>query len=291
MLKWTCYACGYENENRHPLNKAKKAVPLKNNVQESGVLVSTWHWRPGMKPRFALIIGVLFSVVGLLFVIIGLVSLIAGIQDSHSAPIQIPGVVTGYTTSFLDSLPHVIIRVEKENATTTISPAVSHSTSQSLHIGDTVIVDYSQRLNLPYALESGGQRYLLPGTSSAGNPFGSIALLTLGLIIIPYPAFLASWGWRDLQAKGGNVLAARILDLRSSKQARTSQPGITPRVFRTTYTVVLEPINAPFSKEVVAFSIKEEVFHALHIGTLVEITYSPNLHYIYAVKQVDVGLK
>ena len=184
----------------HPVNDEKKAVPLKDNGQEPSAVITRWHWRPGMKPRFALTIGVLFSVVGLLFVIIGLVSLIAGIQDSHSAPIQVPGVVTGYTTNLLDSLPHVIIRVEKENSTTTIAPAVSHVIAQSLHIGDNVIVDYSQRLHFPFALESGGQRYLLPGTSSAGNPFGSIALILLGLVIFPYPAFLAFWGWRDLQA-------------------------------------------------------------------------------------------
>jgi len=172
-------------ENRYPLNKVKKAVPLKEHDQERGAVISKWHWRPGMKPGFALTIGLLFSVVGLLFVIIGLVTLIAGIQDSYSAPVQYHGVVTGYTTSFLDSLPHVMIQVKKENATTTIAPAVSHAAAQSLHIGDTVIVDYSQRLNFPYALESGGQRYLLPGTSSAGNPFGSIAVLLLGLVIFP----------------------------------------------------------------------------------------------------------
>ncbi|HYT40965.1 MAG TPA: hypothetical protein VEP90_01345, partial [Methylomirabilota bacterium] len=160
----------------HLVNNDKKANPLKDNGQQQGVVIAKWHWRPGMKPRFALTIGVLFSVVGLLFVAIGLVSLIAGILDSHSAPIQVPGVVTGYTTNLFDSLPHVTIRVEKENSTTTIAPAVNHVTAQSLHIGDTVIVDYSQRLHFPYALESGGQRYLLPGTSSAGNPFGSIAL-------------------------------------------------------------------------------------------------------------------
>src|SRR5216684_7777266 len=107
----------------HSVNNDKKAVLPDDNAQEQGAVISRWHWRPGMKPRFALTIGVLFSVVGLLFVVIGLVSLIAGILDSHSAPIQVPGVVTGYTTSFLDSLPHVIIRVEKENSTTTISPA------------------------------------------------------------------------------------------------------------------------------------------------------------------------
>jgi hypothetical protein len=242
-----------------------------------------------MKPRFALTIGVLFSVVGLLFVVIGLVSLIAGIQDSNSAPMQVPGVVTGYTTNILDNLPHVVIRLEKENSKTTISPAVTQVTAQSLHSGDHVIVDYSQRLHFPYALESGGQHYLLPGTSSAGNPFGSVALVFLGLVIFPYPAFLAFWGWRDLQAQSGYTMTARIVGLRSSKQTRSPQPGITSRVFRTSYTVALEPIGASFFQDVVTFSIKEEMYLSLHERTVVQITYSPNLHYVYALKPVDEG--
>jgi hypothetical protein len=273
------------------VNNDKKAVPLEDKGHEPVRMISRWHWRPGMNPRIALTIGVLFSIVGLMFVIIGLVSLIAGIQDSRSAPVQVPGVVTGYTTSFLDNLPHVIIRVAKENATITISPAVSHSTAQSLHIGDTVIVDYSQRLNFPYALESGGQTYLLPGTSSAGNPFGSIALILLGLVIFPYPAFLAAWGWRDLQAQGGSIMTARIVDLHSSKQARTPRPGITSPLSRTIYTVALKPINTSFSQEVVTFSIKEEMYLSLRERTVVQITYSPNLHYVYALKQVDEDSK
>jgi hypothetical protein len=265
----------------------KKAVQLKDKGQDSGAVITRWHWRPGMKPRVALAIGVLFSVAGLLFIVIGLVSLIVGIQDSNSAPIRVPGVVTGYTTNIFDNLPHVIIRVEKENTSTTIAPAVSNATAQSLHIGDQVIVDYSQRLKIPYALESKGQRYVLPGTSSAGNPFGSIALLILGLIIFPYPAFLALWAWRDLQAPGGNIMTARIIDLRSSKQAHSPRPGITPRFFRTTYTVALVPINISLSQEVVTFSITEQMYLSQRDRALVQITYSPNLHYIYEMKQVE----
>jgi hypothetical protein len=267
----------------------KKAVPLKARGQNSGAVITRWHWRPGMKPHFALTIGVLFSIVGLLFIVIGLVSLIAGIQDSRSAPIRVPGVVTGYATNIFDNLPHVVIRVEKENSTTTIAPAVSSVTAQSLRIGDQVIVDYSQSLKIPYALESRGQRYVLPGTSAAGNPFGSIALLLLGLIIFPYPAFLALWAWRDLQAQGGNIMTARIIDLRTSKQAHTPRPGITPRSFRTTYTVALAPINISLSQEVVTFSITEQMYLSVRERALVQITYSPNLHFVYEMKQVEDG--
>jgi len=275
----------------HPVTEDSKPVLHDGGVQEPGSTISRWRWRPGMKPRFALTMGVLFSVVGLLFVVIGLVSLIAGIQDSNSAPMQVPGTVTGYTTNFLDSLPHVIIRIVKENSTTTIAPAVTQVTARSLHRGDHVIVDYSQRLHFPYALESGGQRYLLPGTSSTGNPFGSVALMLLGLVIFPYPAFLAFWGWRDLQVQGGYTMTARFVGLSSSNQPRAAQPGLTPRIFRSSYTVALEPVDASTYQEVVTFVIKEEMYRSLREGTVVQITYSPNLHYVYALKQVDVGSK
>jgi len=272
---------------KHPVRNDKRAFQLNDNGQEHGAANQKWHWRPGMRPRIAFTVGVLFSVVGLLFVVIGVVSFIAGIQDSHSSPKQIPGVVTGYTTDLFDSLPHVTIRLEKGNVTTTIAPAVSHSTVQSLHIGDHVVVDYSQRQNVPYALEIGGQQYLLPGTSSAGNPFGSIALVILSLIIFPYPALLVTWGWRDLQTQNGDIMTARIVELRSSKQTRTPQPGITSPISRTTYTVALEPINASFSQDDVTFSIKEEMYLTLRKGTIVQVTYSPNLHYVYVIKEVD----
>ncbi|HYA98661.1 MAG TPA: hypothetical protein VED37_00435 [Ktedonobacteraceae bacterium] len=265
----------------------KNPVSLGRNGQEPTTGVSKWRWRPGMNPRFALAVGVVFSFVGLLFILLGLVSLIAGIQDSSSTPIKYPGVITGYTTNIFDNLPHTVIRVEKPGATITIAPAVSHTDAQSLHTGEAVIVYYSQRLDFPYAIESEGHVYLLPGTSSSGNPFGSIALVLLGLIIFPYPAFLASWAWRDLQAQDGIKMTARILALHSSKQNRTPQPGITSPISRPTYSMVLEPVDASFSQDVVAFPIKEEMYHELRPKTLVEITYSPHLHHIYSVKQVN----
>jgi hypothetical protein len=269
------------------LKNQKKATPPGKTGQEAATKFERWRWRPGMNPRFALPVGVVFSFVGLLFILLGLVSLIAGIQDSTSTPIQYPGVVTGYTTGAFDSLPHVVIRVQKRGVVITIAPAVSHEVAQSLHRGESVTVDYSRRLDFPYALESAGHFYLLPGTSSAGNPFGSIALMILGLIIFPYPAFLASWAWRDLQAQGGNKMTASIVELRSSKLDRTPQPGITSPISRPTYSMVVEPIDASFSQDIVTFRIKEDLYHDLRPKSLTEIIYSPHLHYVYTVKQVD----
>jgi hypothetical protein len=269
------------------LKDQKKATPAGNAGQAVATKMERWRWRPGMNPRFALPVGVVFSFVGLLFILLGLVSLIAGIQDSQSAPIQYHGVVTGYTTSIFDNLPHVVIRVQKQGAVITIAPAVSHEVAQSLQREETVIVDYSRRLDFPYALESAGHLYLLPGTSSAGNPFGSIALMILGLIIFPYPAFLASWAWRDLQVENGNKMTARIVELGSSKQNRTPQPGITSPISRTSYSMVVEPIDTSFSQDIVTFHIQEDLYHELRPKSLAEITYSPHLHYVYTVKQVD----
>jgi len=269
------------------LKNHKNPGSLDHNGQEPTAEVSKWRWRPGMNPRFALAVGVVFSFVGLLFILLGLVSLIAGIQDSRSTPIKYPGVITGYTTNIFDNLPHVVIRVEKPGSTITIAPAVSRTDAQSLHAGETVVVYYSQRLDFPYAIEGGSHVYLLPGTSSSGNLFGSIALMLLGLIIFPYPAFLASWAWRDLQAQGENKMTARILALCSSKLNRAPQPGITSPISRPTYSMILEPVDASFSQDMVTFPIKEEMYHELRPKTLVEITYSPHLHHIYFVKQVD----
>jgi hypothetical protein len=273
----------------HAVQDDNKPILHESDAQRAGSTLSGWRWRPGMKPRVALNVGVLFSVVGLLFVVTGLATLIAGILDSNSPPLRVSGVVTGYTTNFLDNLPHVIVRVEKEGNTTTIAPAVTGVTARALHIGDRVILDYSQRLHFPYALESGGQRYLLPGTSSAGNPIGSVALVLLGLLICPYPAFLALWGWRDLQAQAGCTMTARIVGLRSSKQTRSPQPGLTSRMFRSSYTLALEPVDSATFHEVVTFVLKEEMFRSLRVGTVVEAMYSPNLHYVYGLKQVDEG--
>jgi hypothetical protein len=271
-------------KTEHAVPDDKKAMLNSRDGWEPGSTKTKWRWRPGMKPCTALNIGILFSAVGLLFVIIGLVTLIAGILDSNSPPLQVPGVVTGFTTNFLDNLPHVIIRVEKDGAASTITPAVTRETAQALHIGDQVIQDYSQRLHFPYALESKGQRFLLPGTSSAGNPFGSVALMLLGMLIFPYPAFLAFWGWSDLQSRVACTLTGKIVDLRSSKQSRAPQPGITSRVFRSTYTLALEPVDSSTFQEVVTFLIKEEMYLSLREGAVVQISYSPKLHYVYALK-------
>ena len=84
-------------------------------------------------------------------------------------------------------------------------------------------------------------------------------------------------------------MMARIVGLRSSKQTRTPQPGITSRVFRASYTLELEPVDSSTFQDVVTFVIKEELYRSLHEGAIVQISYSPYLHYVYAMKRVDDG--
>jgi hypothetical protein len=62
-------------------------------------------------------------------------------------------------------------------------------------------------------------------------------------------------------------------------------------MFRSSYTVTLEPVDSSPRQEVVTFVIKEEMYRSLREGTVVEVMYSPNLHYVYALKQVDKGSK
>jgi hypothetical protein len=200
--------------------------------------ISWWSWRPGIKPRNALVFGGLLSFLGLLLIGSGLLTLIVGIVDASSPPVQIPGTVTGHSTNALDGLPHLTIRL-RESGFPVVSPAVPQSISQTIHNGDLVLVDYSQHLHFLYALDYAGQRYSLPGTSASGNPPGSLALLLIGIVLLPYPALLTRWGWLDLHAKYGDkdrgqcTMIARVIALRSTQQARrVNRPGLTPPFFR-----------------------------------------------------------
>jgi hypothetical protein len=53
----------------------------------------------------------------------------------------------------------------------------------------------------------------------------------------------------------------------------------------------LSQLMHPFFQDIVTFSIKEDMYLSLRERAVVQITYSPNLHYVYALKQVDVGSK
>ncbi len=271
----------------HPLQQRNEY-----NTQDNAI--SWWSWRPGIKPRNALVFGGLLSFLGLLLIASGLLTLIVGIVDASSPPVQIPGTVTGHSTNALDRLPHLTIRLHASGFPE-VSPAVPQSISQTIHDGDPVLVDYSPRLHFLYALDYAGQRYSLPGTSASGNPLGSLALLLIGIVLLPYPALLTRWGWLDLHAKYGKrhrgqcTMIARVIALRSTQQAhRVNRPGLTPRFSGSWYGVALQPLNSPDSDEIRTFSIQQKTYQQLHKGSTVEIIFSSQLRYVYSIEERDV---
>ena len=261
-----------------------------NNAAQDIDSISWWSWRPGIKPHNAVIFGGLLAALGLLLIGIGLFTLIVGIVDANSPPIQIPGTVMEHTTGALDSLPHLTIRL-REHGNPEISPAVSQSASKAIANGDAILVDYSSHLHFLYALDYAGRRYNFPGTSASGNPAGSLALLLLGLVLLPCPALLTRWGWLDLHTKYGDreigqiTLIASVVALRSTQQTRrTNKPGLTPRFSGSWYGVALRPLN---SDEIRTFSIGEQAYQRLRNNTIVEITFSPQLHHVYSIEERD----
>lgn len=262
-----------------------------NNAAQDTGSISWWSWRPGIKPRNAVIFGGLLALLGLLLTGTGLFTLIAGIVDANSPPVQIPGTVMEHTTGVLDSLPHLTIRL-RESGNPEVSPAVSQSTSKAISDGDAILVDYSPRLHFLYALDYAGQRYTLPGTSASGSPVGSLALLLVGLVLFPYPALLTRWGWLDLhtkyegQEREQSAIIAIVVALRSTQQTRrTNRPGLTPRFSGSWYGVALRPLD---SDEIRTFSIGEKTYQRLRNNSIVEITFSPQLHHVYSIEERDV---
>ena len=261
------------------------------NTQDTAA-ISWWSWRPGIRPRNALIFGGLLSILGLLLLSVGVFTVIVGIMDASSSPIQVPGTVTGHATNTLDGLPHLTIRL-RESGFPDISPAVSPSASQAIHNGDPVLVDFSQHLHFLYALDHTGHHYPLPGTSPSGNLPGSLALLLIGIVLLPYPALLTRWGWLDLHANYGNTkqctMKARVVALRSTQQTRRSnRPGLTSRFSGSWYGVALQPLDSTDADEIRTFSLRQETYQNLKKGAFVEIIFSFQLHYVYSIEERDV---
>ncbi len=256
--------------------------------------VNWWSWRPGIKPRKAMVIGGLITLFALLLIGIGLITLALGVLDGFSPPLQIAGVVAGHTMNNFDGLPHLNIRMHTPDFPSSVSPVVSNAAYQTLSDGEHVTADYSPRLHFLYALESAGQYYALPGSSKADDPLGSIALLFLGVVFLPYPALLALWSWRDLHPTraswdGRCTMTAKVVGKRAAVRtvARrgTNRPGLLPQFSRSWYGVALDPIDEDATQQTMTFSISYETYRSLEEGTLVSITYSPHLHYVYKLER------
>ena len=69
----------------HPLQQRNEY-----NTQDTAA-ISWWSWRPGIKPRNALVFGGLLSFLALLLIGSGLLTLIVGIVDASSPPVKSRG--------------------------------------------------------------------------------------------------------------------------------------------------------------------------------------------------------
>ncbi len=261
-----------------------EATPLDNDHIDTGRPISWWSWRPGIKPRNAALIGGSVTCIGLLLAGIGLTTFILGIMDSFSAPIRLSGVVATHSLGIIDRVPRLAIRLREPGFPREVAPVVPNTAFRALHDGDPVMVSFSPRLHFLYLLEGAGQRYALPEASAAGNPPGSVVLLLLGLLFLPYPALLTLWGLRDLR-QGPGRLTARVIGLRVVERNHTRRAGLTPHLNRSSwYGVALQPLHGESTRPI-TFSISQETYAALREGEIVTITYTPNVHYIYAMER------
>ncbi len=255
--------------------------------------ISWWSWRPGIRPQNALLIGIPCTFIALLMLLLGLITLIAGIADSMSPPLLVPGIVRQRNDGTRISPPHLTIHLQgPQGIPSAVTLTVSDSTFQQVRMNATVTVSYSPHLHFAYALDYAGRHYLLPGTTAAGNPVGSIALLLVGLLLLPYPALLAHWGWQDLlieRYKREKLarMTARVVDKRATTNTRMARPGLTGRGTRPWYGLALLPLDENMTRHIYTFSVGEEVWARIQNGIHVEVIYSSHLRYVYSLQQME----
>ncbi len=68
---------------------------------------------------------------------------------------------------------------------------------------------------------------------------------------------------------------------------RSTHPGLTPRIGRAWYGVALEPLDTASRQEVMTFSVSAEQHKRLHEGHMVEVVYTPHLHYVLSIKPTE----
>lgn len=284
------------------LEDTTKSLPQTKAVSYNSRPVSWWSWRPGIRPRNASLIGTAFSLIALLFISLGAVVLAFSIVDSVSPTITVPGIVTHHTIAGLDNAYYLTLRLQTPGFPASVSAAVSAGAYHSIHDGDHILAEYSPMLHVLNTLDSVGQQgqqsqhYVLPNSGAGGILFGAIALLLLGMLLLPYPAMLARWGWRDLYANQHSQqrilqISGTVVALRAAAETQMRRPGLLPRRgVRTWYGVAVLPCDTTEDTKntvvarIVTFAVNQETYRTVEEGTEVTITCSPHLHYVYSLK-------
>lgn len=264
---------------KHPTEDGQRAL------QESDA-ISWWRWRPGARPLRAFLLGGLLSLLALFFLLNAAVALIAVALDSSSVPLQVPGVVSGQSTRMPGSL-RLTIRLDRPGFPPSITLVVPQAAR--LASGSPVVIDYTPHQRTPYALESNGQRYLLPGTSATGNLFETLTLLLAGLLLLPYPLLLATWGWRDLHTRRNCQRTGHIVAVRTARQTTARTPGLVPRTTQTWHGIAVQVEDtspASATPEILVFSVHAEAYSHCKRGDRVRVTYSPHLHHLYILTRL-----
>ncbi len=261
--------------------------------------VSWWSWRPGIRPRNALLVGAACTLVALLFLSLGSVLLVLGILDATAPMLSVPAIVTRHTVSNLDNSYTLVLHLQAPNFPATVAATVSASAYSALHDGEHIHAKYSPFLHTLHALESTSeqgqpaQQYVLPGDGATGNLLGAIAFLVLGVALLPYPALLTRWGWRDLYAerhRHRGEMSGTLVALRDTSETQMRRPGLLPRRgVRSWYGIAVLPaqeIHETGSSGITTFAVNREIYQAVREGITVTLSYSPHLHYVYSVQQI-----
>ena len=250
--------------------------------------VSWWSWRPGIRPRTALFTGSLITCIALVLTTVGLLSLVLGILDSVSSPLRLPGIVLNHSINGIDGQTNLLINLHTTDFPPHVSVKVDKSLLPIVHNGDHIFLDYTPHLHMLLALESGGQRFPIQNGGLFSIFLGTFALLFLGLAMLPYPALLASWAWRDLHGREPDdrqrALIGKVIALREALPTRANRPGLAPRPIRAWYGVALAPLASSTQQSVLTFAIPQDMYKALQEGEYVRITYSSHIHYVYKLE-------
>jgi hypothetical protein len=255
-------------------------------VEHTAAPVSWWSWRPGISPQRALLIALPLVLLASLLIGIGLISLLAALLDSQTAPLTINGTVVGHSTGSLDRLPRLEIRLQAAGFPPLVTPVVPAEAFAQLHDGEQVQLLFSPHLHALRALRTTEHSYQLSEGSAGSNLAGSLALLGLGLLLMPYPATLLFWGWRDLYSPRCQMYA-RVVARRAVERQRSGRAGATPHSSTAPwYGLALLPVEGTMSTTArpLTFSVSPTLYQRACAAESVLLTYSPHLHYVYTLE-------